>query len=170
MSKQLINKYRNKIHKIKQFSGARSEGAISRAFGDLLGEYADKLNLMLVEQVEVNSTKNTRIRPDGVLKNAMQLDFGFWEAKKADVDLDREIQDKINKGYPLTNTIFEDSRRAVLFQENTLVLMRRSTMMRNSNVCSYRFLNSSLCRSRNLTRHSPNSRKMFPILSKVCES
>ena len=121
MSKQLINKYRNKIHRIKQFSGARSEGAISRAFGDLLGEYADKLNLMLVEQVEVNSTKNTRIRPDGVLKNAMQLDFGFWEAKKADVDLDKEIQDKINKGYPLTNTIFEDSRRAVLFQENTLV-------------------------------------------------
>ncbi len=82
MSKQLINKYRNNIHKIKQFSGTRSEGAISRAFGDLLGEYAEKKGLMLVEQVEVKSTKDTRIRPDGTLKNAMQLDFGFWEAKQ----------------------------------------------------------------------------------------
>ena len=41
---------------------------------------------------------------------------GFWEAKDTDDDLDAEIQKKIAKGYPLTNTIFEDTRRAVLFQ------------------------------------------------------
>lgn len=42
MSKQLINKYRNKIHNIVKFSGSRSEGVVSRAFGDLLSDYADK--------------------------------------------------------------------------------------------------------------------------------
>lgn len=67
MSKQLINKYRNKIHNIVKFSGSRSEGAVSRAFGDLLSDYADKKNLMLVEQVEMDSTKgNNKIRPDGI--------------------------------------------------------------------------------------------------------
>ena len=42
--------------------------------------------------------------------------MGFWEAKDTDDDLDKEIAAKIAKGYPLNNTIFEDTRQAVLFQ------------------------------------------------------
>ena len=41
---------------------------------------------------------------------------GFWEAKDTSDDLDAEIQKKIAKGYPLSNTIFEDTQQAVLFQ------------------------------------------------------
>ncbi len=122
MSKQIINSYYNQLHKIKQFGGSRNEGAISRAFAQLLNAYAEKRNLMLVEQVDIKTPKGNVIRPDGVVKNAMRLDFGFWEAKKGDVDLDKEIQLKIDKGYPLINILFEDSNRVVLYQENQKVL------------------------------------------------
>ena len=122
MSRQFINSYYNQLHKIKQFGGSRNEGAISRAFAQLLDAYAQKKNLMLVEQVDIKTPKGNVIRPDGVVKNAMRLDFGFWEAKKGDVDLDREIQLKIDKGYPLQNILFEDSNRVVLYQENQKVL------------------------------------------------
>src|SRR5262249_3458636 len=44
------------------------------------------------------------------------LPRGYWEAKDTDDKLEDEIAKKIAKGYPLTNTIFEDTRRAVLFQ------------------------------------------------------
>ena len=48
---------------------------------------------------------------------------GFWEAKDTDDDLDAEISKKIAKGYPLVNTIFEDTQRATnapLAQQETI--------------------------------------------------
>jgi predicted helicase len=57
-----------------------------------------------------------RIAPDGTLRDLYNLPRGYWEAKDTDDDLDAEIRKKIEKKYPLTNTIFEDTRRAVLFQ------------------------------------------------------
>jgi hypothetical protein len=56
------------------------------------------------------------IRPDGVVKTSLRLDFGYWESK-ANVDLDNEIKKKIKAGYPLTNTLFEDSKKIILYQE-----------------------------------------------------
>lgn len=56
------------------------------------------------------------IIPDGTLRDLF-LVRGYWEAKDTKDDLDAEIKKKIAKKYPLTNTIFEDSRRAVLFQK-----------------------------------------------------
>ncbi len=44
---------------------------------------------------------------------------GFWEAKDTDDDLDAEISKKLAKGYPTSNIIFEDTRRAVLYQGGT---------------------------------------------------
>jgi predicted helicase len=44
------------------------------------------------------------------------LPRGYWEAKDTADDLDAEIKKKIDKRYPLANTIFEDTRHAVLFQ------------------------------------------------------
>ncbi len=61
-------------------------------------------------------------RPDGTLRDSFNLPRGYWEAKDHDDDLDTEIRKKITIGYPTTNTIFEDSRRAVLFQGNKRVL------------------------------------------------
>ncbi len=65
---------------------------------------------------EVSFTRNGKsIRPDAVLtKNAMPR--GYWEAKDPSDDLDTEIRKKLAAGYPTTNIIFEDSRRAALYQ------------------------------------------------------
>ena len=56
------------------------------------------------------------IRPDGVLRDSFDLKRGIWEAKGPQSDLDKEIARKIATGYPLTNTIFENTKRAILFQ------------------------------------------------------
>ena len=54
---------------------------------------------------------------------AMRFDLrrGFWEAKGPKSDLDKEITSKIAAGYPLTNTIFENTKRAVLYQNKKRV-------------------------------------------------
>jgi hypothetical protein len=52
--------------------------------------------------------------PDATLCDEYNLHRGYWEAKDTDDKLDAEIKKKIAKGYPLTNTIFEDTRQAVL--------------------------------------------------------
>ena len=56
------------------------------------------------------------IKPDGTLRDEWFLPRGYWEAKDTHDDLDAEIKKKAAKGYPLTNTIFEDTRNAVLYQ------------------------------------------------------
>ncbi|MDZ4182718.1 MAG: type ISP restriction/modification enzyme, partial [Candidatus Cloacimonadaceae bacterium] len=44
------------------------------------------------------------------------LDWGYWESKDEYDDLELEIRKKFEKGYPDDNIIFEDSTRAVLYQ------------------------------------------------------
>jgi len=63
-----------------------------------------------------NQTIEGGIRPDGVLRDNFDLKRGFWEAKGPQSDLDKEIAKEIATGYPLTNTIFENTKRAILFQ------------------------------------------------------
>ncbi len=122
MSRQLLNNYYNKLDDTIRFGGSRNETTVEHAFIQLVNSYAERRNLMLVPKITIKSTKGTNIVPDGALKNALRLDFGYWESKDTKDDIDREIQAKINKGYPLTNTLFEDSETAVLFQQNAQVL------------------------------------------------
>ncbi|HEX8635830.1 MAG TPA: type ISP restriction/modification enzyme [Pyrinomonadaceae bacterium] len=122
MSKQLLNNYYNKLNETIRFGGSRNETTVEHAFIGLVNSYAERRNLMLVPKIAIKSTKGTNIIPDGALKNALRLDFGYWESKDTKDDIDKEIQAKINKGYPLTNTLFEDSETAVLFQENRQVM------------------------------------------------
>jgi predicted helicase len=122
MSKQLLNNYYNKLEETIRFGGSRNETSVEHAFIQLVNSYAERRNLMLVPKITIKSTKGTNIIPDGTLKNALRLDFGYWESKDIKDDIDKEIQSKINKGYPLTNTLFEDSQTAVLFQENVQVM------------------------------------------------
>ncbi|MDR0327767.1 MAG: N-6 DNA methylase, partial [Planctomycetaceae bacterium] len=60
--------------------------------------------------------------PDGTLKDILQQDWGYWEAKDTDDDLDKEIGKKFAKGYPTDNILFEDTQTAVLFQLGKEVL------------------------------------------------
>lgn len=123
MSKLFIREYRNQLERVIKFGGSSTELAIRQPLVNLINAYAEPRNLMLISELTTDSqTQNTKIRPDGTLKNLMRLDCGYLESKDSKDDLEKEIEAKIRKGYPLTNTIFEDSCVAVLFQNNERVL------------------------------------------------
>ena len=92
------------------------EGATETAFSNLLAVTAKPHGWMLIPKKKKVVGKKVHIYPDGTLQDVFKLARGYWEAKDTDDDLDAEIQKKIEKKYPLTNTIFEDTQRAVLFQ------------------------------------------------------
>jgi predicted helicase len=122
MSRQLINQYYTKLERIIQYGGSRNETAIRQAFYPLLNEYANKKNLELITEIRIKGTKGNEVQPDGVLKNALRLDFGYWESKDESDDIEEEIDKKLKKGYPLTNALFEDSATAILYQNGELML------------------------------------------------
>ena len=77
--------------------------------------------LMLVPEIAVQGTKGAKVKPDGTLKNALRLDYGYWESKDEKDTIDDEINAKIKKGYPQTNILFEDGSTAVLIQHGETV-------------------------------------------------
>src|SRR6266849_7422391 len=97
------------------------EGALETAFQRLLADTAPAHGWTLLPKLKLQ-VRGKNIYPDGTLRDFFNLRRGFWEAKDTDDDLDAEISKKIAKGYPLNNTIFEDTRTAVLFQGQTEVL------------------------------------------------
>jgi hypothetical protein len=121
MSLQLIHQYRTKVEKLIQYSGSRNETAIRSAFQTLLEQYCIDKNLLLVPELEYRTKYNTAVNPDATLKDALRQDWGYWESKDTFDSLDNEIRSKIEKGYPTTNILFEDSQTAVLIQNGTEV-------------------------------------------------
>src|SRR5438105_13816457 len=91
------------------------EGALETAFQRLLAETGRAHGWHLTPKQSL-LVKGKHIIPDGTLSDDFKLRRGYWEAKDTDDDLSEEIAKKRGKGYPFTNTIFEDTRRAVLFQ------------------------------------------------------
>ncbi len=116
MSIQLIQQYYTKVEQMIRYGGTRNESSLRKPFQDLLEQYARSKNLVLVAEVELTTKRGTRIRPDGVLKDALRQDWGFWESKDEKDDIEAEIKAKFNKGYPSFNILFEDTHVAVLFQ------------------------------------------------------
>lgn len=96
--------------------GVAHEGALRSAFQEMLAETARARGWTLVPELSLKVRGRT-IRPDGTLRDDQwQLPRGYWEAKDPGDDLDAEIRLKAARGYPLVNTIFEDTRTGVLFQ------------------------------------------------------
>ncbi len=93
------------------------EGALRSAFQNLLAETGRQTGWTLIPELASGS-----IRPDGTFQDEYFLNRGYWEAKDTDDNLGAEIQKKIAKGYPLTNTIFEDTQRAYLYQNGQVAL------------------------------------------------
>jgi hypothetical protein len=108
--KKAIDRYYKELQEYK--GRADYELATRTAFLKLLSESARHVKWLLIPE----QTLEGGIRPDGVLRDNFDLKRGFWEAKGVQSDLDKEITKKIATGYPLTNTIFENTKRAVLFQ------------------------------------------------------
>jgi predicted helicase len=116
MSKTLINQYRRDLETRKRYGGSRNEGSIRYAFATLLNGYCKPRDFVLVEELTIPSSLKTNIRLDGIVKDALRLDWGYWEAKDDKDSLDAEIEDKFKKGYPTDNILFEDTKTAVLIQ------------------------------------------------------
>jgi len=108
--KKAIDRYYKELQDYK--GRADYELATRTAFLNLLSESARHVKWLLIPE----QTLEGGIRPDGVLRDSFDLKRGIWEAKGVKSDLDKEIARKIATGYPLTNTIFENTRRAILFQ------------------------------------------------------
>ncbi len=98
--------------------GAVHEGATETAFSQLLAATAPGVGWTLIPK-QPHKAGGRTIIPDGTLRDDYNLPRGYWEAKDTNDDLDAEIQKKIAKKYPLSNIIFEDTRRAVLYQNGT---------------------------------------------------
>jgi len=112
--KKAVERYQKEL---RAYEGkARHETALRSAFLNLLAETAKRVNWTLIPEQTLG-----KIRPDGVLRDESNFRRGYWEAKGPDSDLEKEIEKKRKDKYPLTNTIFENTRRAVLFQNNQRV-------------------------------------------------
>jgi len=122
MSKRQIQRYRAKVEQLIQYGGSRNEMVLRKAFQELLDNYARGKNLVLVPEIEYITPRGYTIYPDGTLKDALRQNRGFWESKDEKDDLDDEIKNKFAKGYPKFNILFEDTRRAVLYQDNEFVM------------------------------------------------
>ncbi len=122
MSKLQIQTYRTEVEKIIQYGGSRKETTIRVAFQRLLENYCDSKNFILIPELDYRTKHNTTVYPDGTIKDALRLPWGYWESKDQDDNLDKEIQTKLAKGYPNDNILFEDSQTAVLIQGGTEVM------------------------------------------------
>ncbi len=99
--------------------GATQEQATRFAFGKLLDAVAKPRGWTVLLEHKLGGSLS---RPDATLQDEFKIPRGYWEAKDTGDDLDAEIQKKIARAYPLSNTIFEDTRRAVLYQNGKVVL------------------------------------------------
>jgi hypothetical protein len=92
------------------------ELGIKGPFQNLLDKAAKKRGWTLVPELSTYSG-GKRVVPDGTVRDEFRLARGWWEAKYTSDRLAAEIQKKLKAGYPNRNTIFEDTRTAVLYQD-----------------------------------------------------
>ncbi|MTJ42137.1 type ISP restriction/modification enzyme [Dolichospermum flos-aquae] len=119
MSRLLVTQYQAEVEKIIQYGGSRKETSIRVAFQNLLNEYCKPRDFLLIPELDYRLPNGKLVYPDGTIKDALRLDWGYWESKDQYDKLDEEIAKKLNKGYPDSNILFEDSQTAVLIQSST---------------------------------------------------
>src|SRR5438128_3648812 len=93
------------------------EMAVRSAFQTLLAKCGQKASpkLTLVPEYRIERARSSVI-VDGALVDLYHLPHGYWEAKDEKDDLAREVQLKLDKGYPRDNIIFQAPERAILYQ------------------------------------------------------
>jgi hypothetical protein len=74
MSRLLINEYRKELETRKRYGGSNNEAAIRYAFATLLNGYCRPRDFILVEELSIESRLQTKIRLDGIVKDALRLD------------------------------------------------------------------------------------------------
>jgi predicted helicase len=100
------------------------EMAVRSAFQDLLAKSGRKAKppLTLVPEYRIERARGSSVIVDGALVDLYHLPHGYWEAKDEKDDLAREVQLKLDKGYPRDNIIFQAPERAILYQGGARIL------------------------------------------------
>ena len=98
--------------------GVKHEGAVRTAFQALLEHCARQAGRTLIPEYRLKRKGGTALEPDGAIVDSLSqvLRYGVWEAKDTDDDLDKEIRAKFKAGYPRDNILFQEPRRAILYQ------------------------------------------------------
>jgi len=115
--RKAIDSYHAMLQELRDKGGV-SEQHLRPAFQSLLVAVGKKAGWTLVPEQRLPNGKV----PDGTFRDAFLLPRGYWEAKDTADDLQTEIKKKIEIGYPLTNIVFEDTHRAVLYQDGQRAL------------------------------------------------
>ena len=115
-----IERYYSELSQLIEFGGLANEENIRSAFQNCLAAYCAEHpeRLLLIPELRSDSSN----KPDGTIRDSLRMTRGLWEAKDTYDDLDREIRNKLSQGYSGDNIVFEDSRTAVLFQDQQEVL------------------------------------------------
>ncbi|HWH58405.1 MAG TPA: hypothetical protein VN682_12290 [Terriglobales bacterium] len=105
------------------------EGAVRSAFQTLLAKCGQRASpkLTLVPEYRIARAKKSSVIVDGALVDLYHLPHGYWEAKDEKDDLAKEVQRKLDKGYPADNTIFQAPERAILYQGGVRVFDEKIT-------------------------------------------
>jgi predicted helicase len=122
MSLYAINNYYASLDEAIKYAGSKNETSIKHAFYNLLNEYAIQKELRISQEVSLKTSKGNLIRFDGVVRDSLQNDWGYWESKDEDDDIKEEVKKKFKKGYPNDNIIFEDTKTAILYQSGSKVM------------------------------------------------
>src|SRR5580704_4960651 len=104
------------------------EGAVRSAFQELLAKSGRKAKpqLTLVPEYRIER-RGSSVIVDGALVDLYHLPHGYWEAKDEKDDLLKEVQLKLDKGYPRDNIIFQAPERAILYQGGTRIFDENSS-------------------------------------------
>ena len=115
-----LDRYRRELAELIEFGGADNEENIRPAFQNCLTSYCAERTERLVLVPELRADRSNK--PDGTIRDSLRMTRGLWEAKDTHDDLDKQIRNKLDQGYPSDNILFEDSRTAVLFQDRREVV------------------------------------------------
>ncbi len=107
--------YYESLAKFDQF-GMKHEGAVRAAFQELLDHCARQFGWKVVGSYPMKRKGAPPFSADGALLDDFGLSHGIWEAKDSADDLDKEIKNKFSVGYPRENILFQEPKRAVLYQ------------------------------------------------------
>jgi len=116
-----IKEYYSQLEKLTGTLNAKTEGSVAPLFANLLRHCASQIGLTLIEQFSIKRQTQT-IRVDGAIVDEFKLSHGIWEAKDTHDDLATEIKKKVEKGYPKDNILFQAPRRAVLYQDGSVIM------------------------------------------------
>lgn len=82
MANSLISQYRKALDDLLQYGGDVNEGAVRKAFGDLLNSMAEQHGHKVVDELAYGTKLGTTVYPDATVKDFFRQDWGYWEANQ----------------------------------------------------------------------------------------